>query len=604
MSILRRSVQLAAAAALSVALHQSAQAQQVQVALGDTISVETLAMVVALERAKARGFDYKLTSFAKEDLAIQAVVAGQADIGIATPFSVMQKTKAPLRGLMQLTRLVFFPVADKSIKDWQAVNGQPFTFHARGSGTEAIGNILAKRYNISYGQRNYISGSDNRVVAMMNGQIKATILDLANKNILLQKAGDRFHVLPGIDNPASDEILFVRTDWMDKNGAKADLLVEEFYKLWSEMAKNPAIVEQERAKRNLLKDLPKEVVDGVTKFYTQGVQEGVFSKNGGGPEAAKADFEFFVEAGQLTGPAGSLKVEDFWNFGPLNKARQKIGRHCAMVVDTKASDHAAPLAVPQPSLGRRVLEHPLGARLISFAVVLLAWEYAGRKPISPAFPSLTETLAAAAEMIADLSLPNALVITMVPLVIGVTISAIAGISAGIAMGLSRRAEWLGVPIFVVLQAAPLAALIPLLVLAYGVGLASKVSTVCIMAMPVIVLNSFKAIRHAPVSLVEMGQSFLGSRGQIIGKIILPAASPVIFAGLRLGLAAGFIGAVLSELLISPTGIGDLITYHQSIADYPKMFAAIVTIILLSVVFIDLLDRAEVALFRPERRNRA
>lgn len=84
-------------------------AQTAQIALGDTISVETLAMVVALERAKEKGFDYKLTSFAKEDSAIQAVIGGQAEIGIATPYAVMQKTKAPLRGLMQLTSSSFSP---------------------------------------------------------------------------------------------------------------------------------------------------------------------------------------------------------------------------------------------------------------------------------------------------------------------------------------------------------------------------------------------------------------------------------------------------------------------------------------------------------------
>lgn len=250
---------------------------------------------------------------------------------------------------------------------------------------------------------------------------------------------------------------------------------------------------------------------------------------------------------------------------------------------------------------RRVLAHPAFSRLVSVALVLGAWEYAGRIPVSAAFPSFLETLSAAGEMIADRSLPDALLITLVPLLIGTAVSALIGVAAGVAMGLSRRAEWLGVPVFIVLQAAPLAALIPLLVLAYGVGLLTKVMVVCIMAVPVIVLNSFKAIRHAPVSLVEMGRSFLGSQRQIVAKILLPAASPVIFAGLRLGLAAGFIGAVLAELLISPTGIGDLITYHQSIAEYPKMFAAIATVILLSVIFIEGLERAEIVFFRPEKR---
>jgi ABC-type nitrate/sulfonate/bicarbonate transport system permease component len=251
-----------------------------------------------------------------------------------------------------------------------------------------------------------------------------------------------------------------------------------------------------------------------------------------------------------------------------------------------------------------MLSHPLALRALSFALVLGAWEYAGQSGVSAGFPAFSETLAAAGAMIADGSLPRAILITLLPLGVGIALSAAVGMSAGVAMGLSRRAEWLGVPLFVVMQAAPLAALIPLLVLAYGVGLASKVLTVCIMALPVIVLNSFKAIRNAPASLVEMGRSFQGTHRQVILKVVLPAASPVIFAGLRLGLAAGFIGAVLAELLISPTGIGDLITYHQSVADYPRMFAAIAAVILLSVLFIEALDRAEVLIFRPERRKRA
>jgi NitT/TauT family transport system substrate-binding protein len=309
-----------------MALAAPAGAQAVQAALGDTISVETLAVVIAFERAKERGVDYKLTSFSKEDLAIQAVVNGQADIGVATPYSIMQKTKAPVRNLFQVTRLVFFAVADKSAHpDWNSLNGAAMTFHARGSGTEAIGNILAKRNNISFGQRNYVAGSENRIVALLNGQIKATILDLSNTNKLKEKGGDKFVVLPSLDNPASDEILFARTDWMDKNGAKLDIVVEEFTKLWAEMGKNPAIIEQERAKRNLLKDLPKEVLADVTKFYTDALKAGVFNTTGGGGAAAKADFEFYVEAGQLQGPADSLKIEDFWNLAPLEKATKKFG---------------------------------------------------------------------------------------------------------------------------------------------------------------------------------------------------------------------------------------------------------------------------------------
>src|SRR3712207_6606005 len=87
-----------------------AQESTVRVALGDVVSEETLAFIVALERAKDRGVEYELTSFAEEELAIQAIVGGQADLGIGTPYSVIQKTKVPLRAIFQMSSLVFFPV--------------------------------------------------------------------------------------------------------------------------------------------------------------------------------------------------------------------------------------------------------------------------------------------------------------------------------------------------------------------------------------------------------------------------------------------------------------------------------------------------------------
>lgn len=250
---------------------------------------------------------------------------------------------------------------------------------------------------------------------------------------------------------------------------------------------------------------------------------------------------------------------------------------------------------------KSLLVHPLFLRLASVVLLVSAWEYAGRVPISPAFPTFGETMGALAGLIADGSLAKAFWITLKPLSLGLALSILAGIALGVLMGLNRFSEWLGAPIFIIAQSAPLAALIPILTFAYGIGLTSKVATVCIMAMPVIVLNSLNAVRHTPVSLLEMGRSFLGSRRQIIWKIILPSAAPVIFAGLRLGCASGFIGIILAELLITPTGIGDIITYNQSIAEYSKMYAAIFSIIVFSVLFIEFIERLEVTMFRPEKR---
>ena len=184
---------------------------------------------------------------------------------------------------------------------------------------------------------------------------------------------------------------------------------------------------------------------------------------------------------------------------------------------------------------------------------------------------------------------------------GDLLTAVGGITAGLVMGLSPGAEWLGLPVFIVLQASPSAAIIPLITFIYGIGFAAKVFAVVLLAAPVIVLNSYRGIANTPRSLLEMSNAFLASRWQAIWKIVVPAGSGLIFAGLRLGLAQGFTGAVLAELLITPTGVGDLITYNRSVADYPRMFAAILSIILVASVSITLLQRLEQRLFRPEMR---
>jgi ABC-type nitrate/sulfonate/bicarbonate transport system permease component len=244
----------------------------------------------------------------------------------------------------------------------------------------------------------------------------------------------------------------------------------------------------------------------------------------------------------------------------------------------------------------------LAWQLISFVFFFGLWELAGRWPISFAFPPFSKTLVALLGMIADGSLPKAYVSTLQPLIIGVALCGVAGIGFGIGMGLSRTIEWFSLPVFIILQAAPMAALIPLITYIYGIGLTAKVLAVVILAAPVIVMNSYKGIRNTNPSLIQMCRSFLGTRRQEVLKVILPHAAALIFAGLRLGLAMGFIGIVIAELMITPTGIGDLISYHSSVAGYPEMFAAIASIVVLAALTIHALERLEKKLFPPEIRG--
>lgn len=235
-------------------------------------------------------------------------------------------------------------------------------------------------------------------------------------------------------------------------------------------------------------------------------------------------------------------------------------------------------------------------RLASCVLVFGLWELAGRVPVSLAFPPFSATVAALGRMIADGSLPRAYLQTVQPLAIGLLVCGVLGVACGIGMGLSRAVEWVTLPVFVILQAAPMAALVPLITYIYGIGLTAKVLAVVFLAAPVVVMNAYKGIRNTPSSLLEMCRSFQGTRAQAIVKVVLPAASGLMFAGLRLGLAMGFVGVVVAELLITPTGIGDLITYHGSVADYPEMFATIASVVLIAAGSVGAVERLERQLF--------
>lgn len=243
-----------------------------------------------------------------------------------------------------------------------------------------------------------------------------------------------------------------------------------------------------------------------------------------------------------------------------------------------------------------MINRSLSLKLLSAVLIFGAWEISSRSGINYAFPTFFESMSALFDMILSGLIFKAYAETLKPLVVGVLISTFIGVGIGVWVGLSEKFDWLVSPIFIIMQSAPLAALIPLIIMAYGIGLTSKTFVVCIMAMPVIVLNTSGAVKNTPSSLIEMSRSFLASEREVILKIIIPSASPVIFAGLRLGVSAGFIGAILAELKITPTGVGDIISYSRMTADYPSMYAAIFSIIVLAVIFLNVLERIEKYLF--------
>lgn len=298
----------------------AAQAAKIKIALAETPSDELAAFFVALDRAKAAGLEYEWTAFSDEELAIQAVLSGQMDIGFGTPYAAMQRSKAPLRIVFQLSKLKFFPVTSKKYSKLEDLNGEPIMLHSRGGGTDSIANVIEDKMNIKFGERSYVPGSSNRVVALIAGQTDATIVDLSNKNKLMKKAGDKFNVLPMFEVDASDEALFANLDWIKANENDVGIFVKALVSTWQDMAKDPTIIRRETNPEGPIGQLPKEILDGLDGFYKDAVEGGLYDPNGGGRKAAKADMEWYTAAGQLEGNPEKLNIDDFWYLAPLDAA--------------------------------------------------------------------------------------------------------------------------------------------------------------------------------------------------------------------------------------------------------------------------------------------
>lgn len=298
----------------------AAQAQTIKIALAETPSDELAAFFVALDRAKANGLDYEWTAFSDEELAIQAVLSGQMDIGFGTPYAAMQRSKAPLRIVFQLSKLKFFPVTSKKYSDLKDLDGEPILLHSRGGGTDSIANVIEDKVGIKFGERSYVPGSANRVVALIAGQADATIIDLSNKNKLMKQEPDKFNVLPMFEVDASDEALFANLDWIKANEEAVDIFVGALVSVWQDMAKDPTIISRETNPDGPIGQLPPEILGQLDGFYADAVEGGLYDPNGGGRKAAMADMEWYSAAGQLEGDPSTLNIEDFWYLAPLDKA--------------------------------------------------------------------------------------------------------------------------------------------------------------------------------------------------------------------------------------------------------------------------------------------
>jgi NitT/TauT family transport system permease protein len=239
----------------------------------------------------------------------------------------------------------------------------------------------------------------------------------------------------------------------------------------------------------------------------------------------------------------------------------------------------------------------LGLRAASFVAFLLLWEWAARVPVSFNFPTPWATFTALIDLIGSGAILGATLTSLQSLLLGFGGAVIVGVPLGLVMGVVRPIGRVGRVYLDLLIALPTAALIPLVILSFGINIISSAVIVFAFGAPFVTLNAYGGVRDVRPRLLEMARSFDVSWRQLFVHVVLPGAMPMVLAGIRYGLSRAFVGLIVAELLLSPFGLGRLIMMSRSMFEHDRMFAVVVWTLLLASTALAALARLEVRLLR-------
>jgi ABC-type nitrate/sulfonate/bicarbonate transport system permease component len=231
-------------------------------------------------------------------------------------------------------------------------------------------------------------------------------------------------------------------------------------------------------------------------------------------------------------------------------------------------------------------------RIVSIIGVTGAWEVLGRQ-VDPLFMSYPSAIAVAgAHMVATGELLVGLASSLRTLVVAFVIAAVIGTALGLLIGRYRMVDAATDWLVNALYATPLVAIIPLVILWFGLGNTAKTFIVTILALFPILINTTAGVRNVPKQLIDVGDAFAANERQIFTKIILPSALPYMMTGLRLGVGRAIIGMVVAEFFTAITGLGALIVKYGNQYDTASMFVPIFVLMLLGIVLSFAVRRAE------------
>jgi len=246
-----------------------------------------------------------------------------------------------------------------------------------------------------------------------------------------------------------------------------------------------------------------------------------------------------------------------------------------------------------PATTRRfLLRHPGVVRLGVVVLLLLAWEVAARfmDPMFISPPSRVFTSLGA--MLGTDGVPNALRLTFVELGIAFAIAVVIGLALGLAIGLQPFARRSFMPIVLLVYGMPQITILPLFILAFGIGPASKIAFGVTHGVFPVVVTVVAGVQNLKPILLTSARSMGAGRWQIFRWVIFPHMIPSFFAGMRLGMSGVLLGVLLAELYVSQAGIGHFTTMFTETFKPEKLFGLIAMLAAMAIVLNEVVRRAE------------
>jgi ABC-type nitrate/sulfonate/bicarbonate transport system permease component len=238
---------------------------------------------------------------------------------------------------------------------------------------------------------------------------------------------------------------------------------------------------------------------------------------------------------------------------------------------------------------------PVGIGRLTFAALfLLVWEAAGHTLFDPEFLSPPSAIVGAMpSLLSDPLILTALGQTLLQLAAAFVVAVVLGVAIGLLVGLHPVASEASLPAILLAYSIPQVTILPLFVLYFGVGAASKIAFgVCHGVFPIL-LSVIVGVKSCDPAFIKVAQSMGATRRQIVRRIIVPSMIPGLFSSFRVAMSACLLGVLLAELYASTGGVGYYARLFSESFNPPATFALVTVLTLMAVLLNEVARRLEI-----------